>query len=193
MQYNFRSLWQCKTSCAKLRLTETQQLRSHFDVYFIHICLFFHQSNRVKQSSPPGWHNILDNNYFPPNFKVYLYYLDQKISSVWINDLYPQIYMYFFLTHIYHSPLDVSCIAISFTGCYAKNFGPKGFGFGQGAGALAHSQWSLRPRPRWGWDLVCSDITDSRHNICPFPLAPGNLKWYTQHAASSMQTALQGI
>ncbi|EPQ12736.1 Cysteine and glycine-rich protein 2 [Myotis brandtii] len=25
-------------------------------------------------------------------------------------------------------------------GCYAKNFGPKGFGYGQGAGALVHSQ-----------------------------------------------------
>ncbi|NXK26881.1 CSRP2 protein, partial [Arenaria interpres] len=25
-------------------------------------------------------------------------------------------------------------------GCYAKNFGPKGFGYGQGAGALVHAQ-----------------------------------------------------
>ncbi|KAM7404780.1 hypothetical protein PAMP_012093 [Pampus punctatissimus] len=25
-------------------------------------------------------------------------------------------------------------------GCYAKNFGPKGFGYGQGAGALSHTQ-----------------------------------------------------
>ncbi|KAG5830601.1 hypothetical protein ANANG_G00312420 [Anguilla anguilla] len=25
-------------------------------------------------------------------------------------------------------------------GCYAKNFGPKGFGYGQGAGALVHTQ-----------------------------------------------------
>ncbi|KAM9786136.1 cysteine and glycine-rich protein 1-like [Neosynchiropus ocellatus] len=25
-------------------------------------------------------------------------------------------------------------------GCYARNFGPKGFGYGQGAGALAHTQ-----------------------------------------------------
>uniref|UniRef100_A0A0E9US04 LIM zinc-binding domain-containing protein n=1 Tax=Anguilla anguilla TaxID=7936 RepID=A0A0E9US04_ANGAN len=24
-------------------------------------------------------------------------------------------------------------------GCYAKNFGPKGFGYGQGAGALVHT------------------------------------------------------
>lgn len=24
--------------------------------------------------------------------------------------------------------------------CYAKNFGPKGFGYGQGAGALVHAQ-----------------------------------------------------
>lgn len=27
------------------------------------------------------------------------------------------------------------------TACYAKNFGPKGFGYGQGAGALVHAQW----------------------------------------------------
>lgn len=32
------------------------------------------------------------------------------------------------------------CPSLSSAGCYAKNFGPKGFGFGQGAGALVHSQ-----------------------------------------------------
>lgn len=29
------------------------------------------------------------------------------------------------------------------TACYAKNFGPKGFGYGQGAGALVHARWWL--------------------------------------------------
>lgn len=29
---------------------------------------------------------------------------------------------------------------LSLAGCYAKNFGPKGFGYGQGAGALVHAQ-----------------------------------------------------
>lgn len=28
--------------------------------------------------------------------------------------------------------------------CYAKNFGPKGFGYGQGAGALVHAQWGQK-------------------------------------------------
>lgn len=32
------------------------------------------------------------------------------------------------------------CPFISLAGCYAKNFGPKGFGYGQGAGALVHAQ-----------------------------------------------------
>lgn len=31
-------------------------------------------------------------------------------------------------------------LSLSFVGCYAKNFGPKGFGYGQGAGALVHAQ-----------------------------------------------------
>lgn len=31
-------------------------------------------------------------------------------------------------------------LPFSFVGCYAKNFGPKGFGYGQGAGALVHAQ-----------------------------------------------------
>lgn len=35
---------------------------------------------------------------------------------------------------------------IFLTGCYAKNFGPKGFGYGQGAGALVHAQWGGQKR-----------------------------------------------
>lgn len=33
------------------------------------------------------------------------------------------------------------CFFFPSTACYAKNFGPKGFGYGQGAGALVHAQW----------------------------------------------------
>lgn len=31
-------------------------------------------------------------------------------------------------------------LAFPLVGCYAKNFGPKGFGYGQGAGALVHAR-----------------------------------------------------
>lgn len=39
---------------------------------------------------------------------------------------------------------------LSLAGCYAKNFGPKGFGYGQGAGALVHAQWGGTVRNLYG-------------------------------------------
>lgn len=49
----------------------------------------------------------------------------------------------------WQQPLMTSrLLSLSFVGCYAKNFGPKGFGYGQGAGALVHAQWWCKPRTK---------------------------------------------